>query len=298
MRRLLALALLAAPLVACSGAPASDGSTSESALDEGKPRLLAMGDSVTFGWDPHLEADPHKVQARKYRGYAEVLGDELGLAVDNSSCPGESSGSFLDPKAEDNGCRTNRAAYRLHTDWGDAADQVDFDTAYLEKAVAAGKPPELVVMTIGGNDLLIMQNHCKLPSLLGGLCEVAKLPFAVHAYGDHIDKILSAIDATGYHGKVALLTTYAPDYSDKIATFALGRMNSELREHAQAASAKLHIDVRVADGYAAFEARAKEHAGKTCETGLLIANGDGTCDIHPTPAGHEVLAGAIRDAIR
>jgi lysophospholipase L1-like esterase len=298
MHRLVAIALVALPLMACSAASTSDASSTESALEETKPHLLAIGDSITFGWNPHLETDIHKVQASKYSGYAEVLGGKLGVPVANGACPGETSGSFLDPKAEDNGCRNNRAAYRLHTDWDGAADQVDFVSSYLEKAVAAGKAPPLVVMTMGGNDLLLVKKHCNLPGPLDGPCELVRIPFAVHAFGDHISKVLSAIDASGYRGKVALVTTYAPDYSDPIAKFGIGQFNSELREHAAQAKGKLHIDVRVADGYAAFEARAKEHGGKTCQTGLVIPNGDGTCDIHPTPAGHQLLAQTVLDAIK
>jgi lysophospholipase L1-like esterase len=298
MRRLLAAALLGLPLLACSAGTGGDAASSEDALSQSKQHLLAIGDSMTFAWDPRIQKDPHQVVASNYRGYADILGDRLGLAVDNSACPGEASGSFLDAKAEDNGCRANHAAYKLHTEWGGAADQVDFVTGYLEGALAAGKPPAFIVMTIGGNDLLIVQKHCHLPGLLTGLCEVAKLPFAVHAYGEHIDRILEAIDATGYRGKVVFLTTYAPDYSDKIATFGLGRMNDELQEHARKSKESLGIDVRVADGYGAFEAAAKEHGGKTCETGLLIPNGDGTCDIHPTQAGHELIANTIQAALK
>ena len=39
------------------------------------------------------------------------------------------------------------------------------------------------------------------------------------------------------------------------------------------------------------------HGGKTCETGLLISKGDGTCDIHPTAEGHRVLADAVKKAL-
>ena len=58
------------------------------------------------------------------------------------------------------------------------------------------------------------------------------------------------------------------------------------------------MDLRIADGFASFKTYADQHGGKTCETGLLISNGDGTCDIHPTQQGHEVLAKTILDAVR
>ena len=165
------------------------------------------------------------------------------------------------------------------------ATQVDFATAYVRKAMAAGHPPELITL----------EKHCTLPGLLNAGCKLARLPFYVHDYGEHLAKLLLAIDATGYEGTLVLVTTYAPDYSDHIATIALEQMNGELTEHVASISSQLHgLKVRIADGYGAFKAHAEEHGGKTCETGLLIKNDDGkTCDIHPTAAGHQVLADAI-----
>ena len=175
------------------------------------------------------------------------------------------------------------------------ATQVDFATAYVRKAMAAGHPPELITLTIGGNDLLLLEKHCTLPGLLNAGCKLARLPFYVHDYGEHLAKLLLAIDATGYEGTLVLVTTYAPDYSDHIATIALEQMNGELTEHVASITSQLHgLKVRIADGYGAFKAHAEEHGGKTCETGLLIKNDDSkTCDIHPTAAGHQVLADAI-----
>jgi len=46
----------------------------------------------------------------------------------------------------------------------------------------------------------------------------------------------------------------------------------------------------VADGQAAFKAAAQD----PCAEGLLIMLPDGNCDVHPTPAGAQVLADAIQ----
>jgi lysophospholipase L1-like esterase len=295
------LALAFAPLVAlslCAGCSAGgdDANASESDLASARPNVLTVGDSITFAWDGRIEKDNTKVDARKYRGFADMLGQHLGTGVDNTACPGETSGAFLDPKAEDNGCRKNRGDYKLHTDWAGAPDQIAFVTAYLEKAVAAHAQPPLVTISLGGNDLLLVQKHCKV-GLLTAPCELLRLPFAEHAYGEHLEDILLRIDATGYTGKVVLMTTYAPDYSDTVATIGLKMFNSELKEHAQSAQGKAKgIQIRVADTYAAFEAAAKEHGGKTCQTGLLIPNGDGTCDIHPTADGHALIAKTMLEA--
>ncbi len=299
LRARAALAMIPLRLATACAAQTDDAASgSQDVIAEDKPRLLALGDSITFAWDPHIEADIHKVDARKYKGYTDMLGADLGLAVDNAACPGETSGAMLDPKAEDNGCRDNRAAYALHTSWGDHAPQMDFATSYLRDAVAKGKAPEFVVMTIGGNDLLVLEHHCTLPSFINPVCKVVRLPFTVHSFGDHITQIAKDIDATGYQGTFVIISTYAPDYSDVVAKLALTQMNGELKEHVDGLAGQLqNTKVVVADGYGAFEAVASQYGGKTCDTGLLIPKGDGTCDIHPTQAGHRVLADAVKKAL-
>lgn len=298
-----ALALVPLLLFACAAPAGDDPGSDESAVESARPRLLALGDSITFAWNPHVEKDLTKVDPKKYPGYTDVLGKRLGLGVDNAACPGETSGAMLDARAEDNGCRENRATYPMHYDWstptGDApATQIELARTYLEEAVAAGRAPELITMTIGGNDLLLLKKHCQHGILSGG-CQLLHLPFTVHAFGEHIQKLIAAIDATGYTGTLVIVSTYAPDYSDAIAKLALVQMNKELAEHVGEASRGLHgLRVRIADAYGAFEKRAQPFGGKTCETGLLIKNDDGkTCDIHPTAAGHEVIADAIQEAI-
>jgi lysophospholipase L1-like esterase len=295
------LSLIAGLTLGACAAPTSDSvGASEAAVEASGPHILSLGDSISFGWNPYLEADLKKVDAKKYPGFTDLLGKRLGVPVDNAACTGEASGSMLDAHAEDNGCRANRAAYDLHYPWRtvtgtEPTTQVAFATSYLTKAIAAGTPPKLITLTIGGNDLLLLQNHCDLPSPLHEACELVKLPFYVHDYGEHLTSLLTAIDATGYKGTLVVLTTYAPDYSDRIATLGLDQTNGELKDHVGKASQQLHgLKVRIADGYGAFKAHADRHGGNTCETGLLIKNPDGkTCDIHPTAAGHQVLADAI-----
>jgi lysophospholipase L1-like esterase len=281
VRHLIVLVALAAS--GCVASSDEDARSDESELAASRP-ILALGDSMTFAWDPLVEPDPAKVDARKYVGFAELLGERLRRPVHNVSCPGEASGSLVDERAEDNGCDRNRAAYRLHYDWS-APTQLEVVRSYLKN-----RTPALVTLTIGGNDLLLLQKNCELGPL-SAPCQLVRLPFYVRGYGENLAKIFGAIRESGYAGPIVALTTYAPDYSDGVATLGLRQMNDELVKRAA------ETGVRVADGYAVFEARAKAHGGKTCATGLLIPNPDGaTCDIHPSAAGHAVLADAIREA--
>src|SRR3954452_23869454 len=66
---------------------------------------LALGDSVSFGYqEPQVVPKPNYSKASTFRGFPEHLGRALHLKVFNSSCPGESSSSFLNPKAQSFGC--------------------------------------------------------------------------------------------------------------------------------------------------------------------------------------------------
>lgn len=283
--------------VGCAAGAAEDADSSTSDLAQQKT-ILALGDSIAFAWDPTAPKVNGKVIASNYRGYADILGTRLGLAVENSACPGEASGSFLDAKADDNGCRQNRSEYRMHSDWGNAQTQMEYAIGSLQKSIAAGNPPELITLSIGGNDLLLVQKACKGWGPVAAGCQVAKLPFAEHAYGEHLEKIIKMIDDIGYRGTMAIVTTHAPDYSDAVANFALGRFNDEIRQSVDNVSKHLNMRVVVADGFGAFKVEADKHGGKTCETGLLVKNPDGkTCDIHPSLAGHEILANAIQKAV-
>ena len=51
------------------------------------------------------------------------------------------------------------------------------------------------------------------------------------------------------------------------------------------------------DLFAAFEGPSAAFGGSPCAAGLLIKLPDGTCNIHPSPAGHQLLAQAIEDVI-
>lgn len=289
------VALVAFAAVGCSAnAEGSDDSASADSVNQ--KTYLAVGDSVAFGWDPTLQTVNSKVVASNYHGYADLIGEHFDLHVDNSSCPGEASGSFLDKTAEDNGCRANRAAYKLHTDWGTADTQMDFVVSYLKTAIANGTPPELITMSMGGNDGLLLQKDCTDWGFAASGCDLVKLPFAVHNYHDHIDTILKTVDATGWRGTFVLVTTHAPDYSDAIANFGLTHFNEELQNAINDTQKSLGMKVVIADAFAAFKDKASAVGGKTCDTGLLIKLPTGGCDIHPSPAGHQLIAEQIEKA--
>jgi hypothetical protein len=66
---------------------------------------------------------------------------------------------------------------------------------------------------------------------------------------------------------------------------------------AQAAAARTLWARIVANGFAAFQKPSAAFAGDPCTGGLLIGPPAGTCIIDPSPAGAQLLAAAIADAI-
>src|SRR3954453_10383731 len=70
---------------------------------------LALGDSVSFGYqEPQVVPAPDYPRASTFLGFPEHLASRLRLKLSNAACPGETSGSLLDAKAQSNGCE-NRA---------------------------------------------------------------------------------------------------------------------------------------------------------------------------------------------
>jgi hypothetical protein len=90
-----------------------------------------------------------------------------------------------------------------------------------------------------------------------------------------------------YKGPVILLTYYAFNYNDPLQVGAFSSLNGIASGIATAFGAK------VADGFTAFQMASAPSGGDACAAGLLVRLPDGTCDTHPSLAGHKVLADAV-----
>src|SRR5215831_4308817 len=69
---------------------------------------LALGDSVPFGMNVTLlpPYTQHTPKPSDFIGYPEAVAAAVGVSELNTSCPGETSGSFLDSNVLDNGCNS------------------------------------------------------------------------------------------------------------------------------------------------------------------------------------------------
>jgi lysophospholipase L1-like esterase len=247
---------------------------------------LALGDSIAFGFDPTL-FPPFKPPVPvptpdEFVGYPEVVAGLLQLQESNAGCPGETSGSFLKVNAPDNGCNGHqgfKATIGLHTKYNQA--QVSFANSEL----ASNKNINLVTLSIGGDDLLLLQQKCATAPVFA-TCVIENLPNVLTTYGQNLAGILGAIRAK-YHGTLIVMNSYSPS-SNPLFIAAISALNQVTVE------VGLNFGVKFADAFTAFLSYSALHGGgDPCAAGLLIPLAVGVCDVHPSPVGRDLLAQTV-----
>lgn len=249
---------------------------------------LALGDSVAFGYRPPAVTAPGAYgNANNFGSYAEDLAGFDSLKLTNASCPGETSASMVRAGAQSNGCENSlgsligyRTNFPLHVAY--SGTQLAFAVDYLRHHPHTG----LVTISIGANDLFVCQqttaDHCTGPDFAAALQQIsANLTTAFRALRH---------DAH-YRGRLVTLAYYAISYTDPVQVAGTQALNAALT------AVTRHFDGVVADGYIAFQRASAGAAGDPCAAGLLVPLPNHTCNIHPSPYGHAVLAGAIQKVI-
>ena len=232
---------------------------------------LALGDSVAFGYvPPNAVPAPNYPDVHSFVGYPEYLAQRLNERVSNASCPGETTASMLVAGAQSNGCENSLGSpvgystlYPLHVQY--QGTQMDYALHYL----AAHNHTQLITIDVGANDAFLCQattaDHCtSFAELVGVANEIAGNLTAIY----HDLRVVA-----GYSGPIVALTYYSLSYSDPASVAGTQFLNSVI------------AGVTTAFG------------GDPCAAGLLIKLPNGTCNIHPSPAGHRLLATAIATAI-
>lgn len=289
---LLALALSALATLA----PTSAGATSGA--------YLATGDSIAFG--TNIALDPSS--AANFVGYPSPVADVTGLALTNSSCPGETSGHFVSLAGTDLVCGQYRALFPLHTAY--TTSQLDFTVQFLR----AHRDTQVVSIDIGANDLFLLELRCVTgratftladlltigtsisgtPSPAVQQCLLDGLGPTLGAVGDNLDRIFGTWRAAGFLGRIVALTVYSTDYANVQATAIVAALDQVIAAHT------VKFGGRVADGFGAFKIGAAGSGGDACAAGLLnpLPPQLGTgCDVHPSVRGRNMLAGAVLRAL-
>jgi lysophospholipase L1-like esterase len=278
MRRLAVLCTVAGLLVALA-APGTVAASSRPV------EYLALGDSLAFGYSPHV----HPANTAGFVNYADMAADMLRDSLTNAACPGETSSHFIDLGGPDHGCGFWRFGIEAPLHAAYDASQLDYVDAFL----AAHPKTRLITIDMGANDVGALRDHCMRPAETDPIgCFQGGLPGVLATLSANMDTIYRHIRVdAGYTHKLVALTVYSPNYTDQMTTFAVAAVNQIVAERT------LAWDGIVADGFGAFAAAAASHGGSSCAAGLLIPLDSG-CDDHPSAAGHELLAKTIVRAVR
>jgi lysophospholipase L1-like esterase len=305
--RLLRSSAFAAGMVAVAGlalaastvAPAfgsSSGARSHRLPVVAGSRYLALGDSVPFGYrEPTSIPTPNFHRPKTFVGYPEDVAANLGLTLTNAACPGETTASFINDKAQSNGCENTftkgakptpggyRTFYRLHHAYQGS------QLAFAEKFLTKHPNTKLVTLMIGANDGFL----CQKRTSDGCFAEFGALQAQITKNVTRIFKGLR--DTAHYQGQLVLVTYYSMNYASKVQDLESKGLNGALEAAAKP------FDVEIANGYGQFRLAAAQGHGNACTAGLLtaLAGADkGTCGVHPSLAGSAVLAQAVERAIK
>lgn len=246
---------------------------------------LALGDSISFGYDPTVTAPT----PAKYTGYPEVVAAALNLSQPgkevNAACPGETSGSFLTMGALDNGCQGFKDTIGLHVTYPDT--QASFAVSQL----LSNKHITLVTLQIGGNDLLLLQQSCPTDPSSFVACVKAGLPGTLQNYETNLTQILTELRVqAGYTGELVLVEYYVPN-NDPLFIQAIDALNQVMM------GVGSHFGGTFADAFTSFQVASAFFHGDPCAAGLLVQLSATTCDVHPSIAGRNLLAATVLQAI-
>jgi len=263
-----------------TGAGGLEADVAVEALEKG--RLLALGDSIAFGYSPFGDFTKDK----NFRGYPEAL--SASFSVKSSACPGETSGSFLSNAAPDNGCRAYRSNYPLHVNYGSHATQMDYALSRVTSSEAEDVPTQ-ITLNLSGNDIFVTQAACASHPDGPAACFAAAAPGLIGSVATNVATTLGTLRGAGYTGPITYMNLYATDYSNPSSVGFVSALNTTVSAQARSFGAK------IADAFTAFQSAAGTQS--PCAAGLLIPKPDGSgCDVHPSAAGTAVLAQSVRDA--
>jgi hypothetical protein len=181
---------------------------------------LALGDSIPFGFNRTVPLG----DLAGYDGYPQIVSGLLKRALANASCPGQTSGGFINVAAPDNGCQEWRAlglplfvAYSSLTQ-----SQLDYAISFLR----ANAKTSLLTIQVGGDDLLLLEDACAA-QFSGNIaaiesCDLAGLGDVLVTYAKNLAAIYLAIRFEArYEGPIVAVNYFSSDYANAVETTAL-----------------------------------------------------------------------------
>lgn len=268
-KRLLLIIALVTVLMVGSAAPAAAGEDEDNDATQ-----LALGNSVAFGFNPLLPRE----DSDNFVGYPEIVAQRLHLRDVNLSCPGEATGGFISASGTDLSCRLYKANYPLHVNYKNMT-QLAFAIKYLRTHHSV----RLVTIDLGANDVFVLQGTCKQEPV----CINNGLPGVLAGIQANLEFIFTQLrNVAHYNHKLVVLTYYSLNY-DSTSAAGTQALNQPIINAAR------EFGGIVVSGFDAWKPVALSAGGSSCAAGLLIVLPPGTCDVHPSPKGRDLLADAI-----
>jgi lysophospholipase L1-like esterase len=264
-------------------------------------RYLALGDSVAFGFRESnaipTNRNNYKLQ-KTFVGYPEDVASNLGLKVANLACPGETTGSLINPTRPSNGCENSPSAkgqvksgyatnFPLHVKYADKTarnGQLATGIHFLK----THKNVRLVSLMIGANDGFLCQettaDHC-----------ASELGAVLTKIGKNVTTMLKQIRGRAhYNGQIVIAQYYSIDYRSGLDNAQSQALNNAM----QSAAKPFHV--RIAHTFSLFRKAAAQAGGDTCAAQLLtqLKTTPASCGVHPSVSGQALIAQAVEQAVK
>ncbi len=281
--RLLVVTALALGLGAVAAWAGGDRqSASAAGLESPRGYYLALGDSITYGFQP-TKAKPGAGPSSFGTGFVDVFAKSLRklspeIEVVNYGCPGESTVTFVR-----GGCPAFADHMELHDKF--RGSQLAAALSFLRAHPGDVSP---ITVTLYGNDWLpLLLDTCK-----GRVACVRKhAPSATASFGERLGAILQRLRDAAPGADIIVTGAWNPDPN------GLAELKPVYRSlEASIVRAAAGPKVRVARMLPVFNPSGSVQAQRTrlCALTFICAKGDP----HPTDAGYRAMADAVEAASR
>lgn len=270
--------VMAVFITVCAVPTVVPATASERSASRGVPYLLALGDSISFGFQGPKVTDPPDPLVFN-SGYVDVLASRArSVTVTNYSCPGETTTTFVH-----GGCPWLESGFAVHDSY--RGSQLAAAVTFLR---AHRRQSGTVTVAIWGNDIGALRNACS-----GDLaCVVERAPAEIAAFSDRLFVILRALRRAAPSADIAVLAAF---HAFPPPTREIDDLYDALNEAVVDTAAR--AGVVVADARPAFNPSGDaERSAALCTYTLICATGG--ADGHPSDLGYLRIADAFAAVTR
>jgi lysophospholipase L1-like esterase len=186
----------------------------------------------------------------------------------------------------------------LHVTYASAdQSQMDYALDFLAAADDETKP-QLVTLTLGANDLLVLQGQCAasqngVPAAIAN-CILTQLNATLGQAAANLQAIIATLRGAGYSKKIIVNNYYYPTkygVTGDLNFLGIAYLNQTIGDVVAGFKAAGDNQIALADQFNAFRVAA---AGNPCTAGLIAIDPQTRqCEIHPTDAGDRLLADTV-----